>query len=209
VLLINYSIEEFSQELGSDSPAPGGGSVSALSGALGADLLSMVCSLSIGNDKYADFEAVIKESHEKVQVLSKRLLQRVDLDAEAFNSVIAAFKMPKNTEEEKKARKDAIQAGFKEAVQSPLSIAGECVEVLRVAEKLIGKFNTNAMSDFGVAGGQAQTGLEGAVMNVRINLPSIKDESYVTEIKRKVDGLLKEGTTIKDKIYTYVQENIG
>ncbi|MDA8226747.1 MAG: cyclodeaminase/cyclohydrolase family protein [Desulfitobacterium hafniense] len=208
-MLVKSSIEEFNRILGSSSPAPGGGSVAALSGALGASLVSMVCNLSIGKEEYETFENLLKESLEKAQSLSNSLLERVDLDTEAFNGVMAAFKMPKETEEDKSARRDAIQEGFKKAVRSPLGIAVECLEVLKLAEKLIGKFNTNAISDLGVGAQQAHAGLEGAVMNVRINLPSIKDEKFVAETNLKVVALLEEGGAIRSKVYTYVQENIG
>lgn len=207
--LISITIEEFSNVLGSNAPAPGGGSVSALAGALAADLVSMVCSLSIGKEKYEDYQDVLKESYRKVQTLSKSLLERVDLDTEAFNGVMAAFKLPKETEEEKRMRSEAIKEGFKEAVDSPLNIATECLEVLQVAESLIGKFNTNAMSDFGVAGQQAYAGLQGAVMNIQINLPSIKDEAYVAEMRRTVQRLLEEGTTVHTSVHSYVSEQLG
>lgn len=208
-MLVNYTIQEFSRILGSDSPAPGGGSVAALSGALGANLVSMVCSLSIGKHEYEVYQDILKECLKKAQSFSNSLLKRVDLDTEAFNGVMAAFKMPKATEEEKSARKNAIQAGYKEAVQSPLGIATECLEVLRLMEKILGKFNTNAMSDFGVAAQQVQSGLEGAVMNVRINLPSIKDELFVAETDILVVRLLDKGKEISSRIYIYVQENLG
>ena len=205
--LIDRSLEEFSNILASKSPTPGGGSISALAGAIGADLIVMVCRLSIGNDKYKASQDLLEESLDKAQILAKRLLERVDLDSEAFNRVMAAFRMPKETEQEKRARSAEIQAGFKEAVQSPLSIASECLDVLKVAGDLIGKINTNAMSDFGVAALQAHAGLEGAVMNVRINLPSIKDEQFVAKTSHKVSHFLEEGGAIRDKIYLYVQEN--
>jgi formiminotetrahydrofolate cyclodeaminase len=209
VELTNRTLEEFSEILGSDSPAPGGGSVSALSGALAADLISMVCSLSRGKEEYAGYDSLLAETYDKVNTLSKGLLKRVELDSEAFDSVMTAFRMPKSTDEEKAARKEAIRRGFKEAVQSPLGIARDCIEVLRAAEPLFGKFNTNAISDFGVAGQLAHTGLEGAVMNVRINLPSIKDEQYIAEMKTTVAELLEEGASIRARIYAYVGENIG
>jgi len=207
MILVDRSLEEFSEILGSKSATPGGGSVSALAGALGADLISMVCRLSIGNDKYKDSENLLKESLEKAQILSKSLLKRVDLDSQAFNRVMAAFRMPKETEEEKKARSAEVQAGFKEAVQSPLAIASECLEVLHLAKNLIGTFNTNAMSDFGVAALQAHAGLEGSVMNVRINLPSIRDEQYVTETNNTVTHFVEEGSGIKNEVHAYVQQN--
>ena len=208
-MLVKLPVEEFSRVLGSNSPAPGGGSVAALSGALGANLVSMVCSLSIGKKDYESFDNELAEALKLAQTLSEGLLKRVDLDAEAFNSVMAAFKMTKQTEEEKKSRTEAIQAGFKEAVQSPLGIARECLDVLRLANKLLGKSNTNALSDLGVASLQAYAGLEGAIMNVKINIPSIKDTNFVSETSLEVSALLEEGTRVGNNIYQYVSENIN
>lgn len=208
-MLVRCSIEEFNQQLGSSSPAPGGGSVAALSGALGAELVSMVCSLSIGREEFNNYQDLLINSREKAQSLAKSLQERVDRDTEAFNAVMAAFKMPKETDEDKRERREAIQAGFKEAVQSPLSIAMECLEVLRLTEEICGKSNTNALSDLGVAVLEAHTGLEGAVMNVKINLPSIKDEKFVSEKELEVLVLLEEGSVIKSKIYNYVHKNIS
>jgi len=207
-MLVKLPVEEFSRVLGSNSPAPGGGSVAALSGALGANLVSMVCSLSIGKKDYESFDKELAEALKLAHTLSEGLLKRVDLDTEAFNSVMAAFKMKKQTEEEVKSRTEAIQAGFKEAVQSPLGIARECLDVLGLANKLLGKSNTNALSDLGVASLQAYAGLEGAIMNVKINIPSIKDTNFVSETSLEVSALLEEGTRVGNKIYRYVSENI-
>ncbi len=207
-MLVKLSVEEFSRVLGSNSPAPGGGSVAALSGALGANLVSMVCSLSIGKKDYESFDNELAEALKLSQTLSEALLKRIDLDTEAFNSVMAAFKMTKQTEEEKKSRSAAIQAGFKEAVQSPLEIARECLDVLRLVNKLLGKSNTNVLSDLGVASLQAFAGLEGAIMNVKINIPSIKDTNFVSETSLEVSALLEEGTRVGNNIYQYVSENI-
>ncbi len=208
-MLVESSIEDFSRILGSSSPAPGGGSVAALSGSLGADLVSMVCSLSIGKEGYEPFHNELAEVLADAQTLSKGLLERIDLDAQAFNGVMAAFKMAKETEEEKQLRKEAIQKGFKEAVLSPLGIARECLDVLKLSEKLLGKSNSNALSDLGVASQQAYAGLEGAVMNVKINIPSIKDEMFITEISSEITNIIEDGRKIKDGIYKYVYENIG
>ncbi len=207
-MLVKLPVEEFSRVLGSNSPAPGGGSVAALSGALGANLVSMVCSLSIGKKDFESFDNELAEALKLARTLSEGLLKRVDLDTEAFNSVMAAFKMTKQTEEEVKLRTEAIQAGFKEAVQSPLGIARECLDVLRLANKLLGKSNTNALSDLGVASLQAYAGLEGAIMNVKINIPSIKDTNFVSETSLEVSALLEEGTRVGNNIYQYVSENI-
>ena len=208
-MLVNKTVEAFNEILGSDSPAPGGGSVAALSGALGAELAAMVCRLSLGKADLADHQTRLKDTLGRAQELAAGLLKRIDLDTEAFNGVMAAFKMAKATDEEKQARSRAIQAGYQEAVQSPLGIARECLEVLRLAEGILGKFNTNALSDLGVAGLEAKAGLEGAVMNVRINLPSIKDEAFVSRTKAEVEALLTEGDALKSKIYSYVQDALG
>lgn len=208
-MLVKATLEEFNQILGSNSPAPGGGSVSALAGALGAELLSMVCRLSIGRDEFEAYQGLLQETLEKAQVLAGSLTKRIDLDTEAFNDVMKAFKMPKGTEEEKQARKDAIQAGYKEAVQSPMEIATECLNVLRLAEQILGKSNTGALSDLGVAGQMALAGLEGSVMNVRINLPSIKDMEFVGEKRTQVIDFIEEGNGIAGNIYSFVQDNIG
>jgi methenyltetrahydrofolate cyclohydrolase len=208
-MLVGLSVEGFIQELASNSPAPGGGSVAALSGALGAALISMVCKLSIGKKGYESFGNDLKESLREVDVLGKSLLKRVDLDTEAFNGVMAAFKMPKESEEDKKARGEAIQQGYKEAVQSPLGIAQECLSVMRVAEKLLGKTNINALSDLGVGSQQAYAGFEGAIMNVKINIPSIKDANFVTKTSAETWEFRKEAVRIRDTVEKYFSEEIS
>lgn len=207
-MLVKATVEDFNKILGSKSPVPGGGSVSALSGTLGAELLSMVCNLSLGKTELAEWQPQLNETLGQAQTLAAGLLKRVDLDNKAFNGVMEAFKMPKATDEEKKARSVSILAGYLDAVQSPLDIAYECLEVLRLAEELIGRFNLNALSDFGVAALEALAGLEGAVMNVRINLSYIKDEKFVAETRARVTDLVAEGRARKDKVYDYVQENM-
>ena len=206
-MLVDLSVEEFSQVLGSDSPAPGGGSVAALSGTLGADLVSMVCRLSISKKGLESFESELEEIFDNAQALSKSLLKRIDLDTEAFNGVMAGFKMPKETDDEKAARRDAVQVAYKEAVQSPLGIARECLAVLRLAENLGGKSNPNTLSDLGVASQQAYAGLAGAIMNVNINLPSIKDRDFVDATLSETSTFLEDGGKIRDAVHKYVSEN--
>tara|TARA_B110000438_G_scaffold207936_2_gene199694 strand:- start:668 stop:1294 length:627 start_codon:yes stop_codon:yes gene_type:complete len=206
-MLVDLSVEEFSQVLGSDSPAPGGGSVAALSGTLGADLVSMVCRLSISKKGFESFESELEEIFDNAQALSKSLLKRIDLDTEAFNGVMAGFKMPKETDDEKAARRDAVQVAYKEAVQSPLGIARECLAVLRLAENLGGKSNPNTLSDLGVASQQAYAGLAGAIMNVNINLPSIKDRDFVDATLSETSTFLEDGGKIRDAVHKYVSKN--
>jgi len=208
-MLVKLPVEEFSRVLGSNSPTPGGGSVAALSGSLGASLVSMVCNLSIDKADYEAFRVELVEALNQAQILSGSLLERVDLDTEAFNSVMTAFKMAKQTEDEKKARSEAIQTGFKHAIHSPLGIARECLEVLKLTKNLLGKSNASALSDLGVASLQAYAGLEGAIMNVKINIPSIRDENFTTDTSREISALLEEGDKIRQFIYQYVAEKLA
>ncbi len=208
-MLIESTVKEFNRVLGSSEPAPGGGSVAALSGALGAELVCMVCSLSIGKKGLEAHEALLKDVLEKAQKSAKSLLECVDLDTQAFNGVMAAFKLPKETDADKRARSEAIQQGYMEAVQSPLHIAMKCLEVLRFAKTIVGKFNQNAVSDLGVASLEAHAGLEGAAMNVRINLPSIKDKIFVSETNAEVAAFLEEGKRLTGEMYEYVQMQLN
>jgi len=208
-MLVALKLDEFAKVLGSDAPAPGGGSVAALSGALGAELVCMVCRLSIGKKGLEEHQTLVADVLEKAEKVAKSLMLRVDLDTQAFNRVMAAFKLPKESDDEKKARTAAIQEGYKEAVQSPLSIARECVSVLHLAQSATGKSNTNAISDLGVAAMQAYAGLEGAVMNVKINLPSIKDEAFNAKTLSETATLLEDGRKARDNVYAYVSGSIG
>ncbi|WP_181337545.1 cyclodeaminase/cyclohydrolase family protein [Hyphomicrobium methylovorum] len=207
-MLMKLSVEDFCGVLGSDAPAPGGGSVAALSGALGAELVAMVCRLSVGRKDLEQHQALLKDTLEKAQALSVSLRKRVDLDTEAFNGVMAAFRLPKATDEEKKARSEAIQSAYKEAVQSPLSIACECRDVLTLSHKIIGKSNANALSDLGVSSQQAMAGLEGGLMNVQINMPSIKDDEFKSQIASQTSAILEEGRKLTHNVYKYVLTNI-
>lgn len=137
-MLKDMTIAQFGEVLASNSPAPGGGSVAALSGMLGANLVSMVCRLTIGKQGYEAHSDEVSEVLQQSEALSQSLLRRIDLDTEAFNEVMAAFKLPKADDEQKAARTAAIQGGYKSAIQSPLGIARECVAVLQLASRLPG-----------------------------------------------------------------------
>ena len=208
-MLKDMSITEFGRVLASNSPAPGGGSVAALSGMLGASLVSMVCRLTIGKHGYEAHSDEASEILTQSEALSESLLNRIDLDTEAFIGVMAAYKMPKESADQKAARAEAIQQGYRSAIQSPLGIAHECLQVLQLAEGLLGKSNANALSDLGVAGQQAFAGLEGALMNVKINLPSIKDEGFVSAAAGDIAALLNDGQEISRRIYAEVSRSLG
>jgi len=208
-LLRDMTLGGFTDELAADSAAPGGGSVAALSGALGASLVSMVCRLTIGKKGYEEYEEEVKEVLSESEELRRRLLEAIDIDAKAFEKVMEAFAAPKNTDEEKAARREMIQTAFKGACESPRSTAMDCLEVLRLCARIADKTNTNAASDLGVGASQALAGLEGAAMNVLINLPSIKDEEYVDERSSEMEAIQDEGRILRTGVLREVSAHIG
>ena len=208
-LLVDMTLTQFTDELAADSAAPGGGSVAALSGALGASLVSMVCRLTIGKKGYEEYEDEVKEVLVESDRLRRSLLNAIDIDAKAFDKVMDAFAAPKGTEEEKAARRDLIQTAFKGACESPRDTAIACLQVLRLCARIAEKSNTNAASDLGVAASAALAGLESAVMNVFINLSSIKDEDYVYDMETQMETLHEEGAILKAGVLRVVPGHLG
>ena len=198
--LKNKTVEGFVAELASSSPAPGGGSAAALSGAIGAALVSMVCRLTIGKKGYEAFEKEAETVLEQSDPLWVELVSAIDRDAEAFERVMDAFRLPKGNDDERNRRSAAIQGAFREACESPRNTALKCLEVLRLCEILLGKVNVNAISDLGVAASSAYTGLEGALMNVAINLPSIKDVTYTSSAAEDSARWRAEGEGLKNLV---------
>ncbi len=202
--LIDLKVNDYLDILKSDAPAPGGGSVSALAGAQGAGLLLMVCDLTLGKEKYKDFEGVIKEAKPVLEEAEKALTEGIDRDTEAFNLVMAAFSMPKDTDEEKAARRDAIQKGTIASTETPLENMEHALHALEAAERLAGKFNPNCLSDFGVGVMNLKLCIQGAYMNVKINIPGIKDEGLAQELAKRADEALMDGVGIAGGLSDYV-----
>lgn len=207
--LIEMTVKGFTEKLASDAPAPGGGSAAALSGALGAGLVSMVCRLTVGKPKYAEHEALVKEVLTKSDALTTRLLDAIQKDTDAFDGVMAAFGMPKDTDEQKAARSAAIQVAYKAAIASPEATAEDCLAAMRLSESLLHKSNTNAVSDLAVGAMQAYAGLKGALANVRINLPSIKDPAYVEQKKAWAERTEKDAVLVLETVEREVAKQIG
>lgn len=203
--LASMDLAGFLDELASSSPAPGGGSVAALSGALGAALVEMVCQLTLGKEQYKESFEEMNEASKRCRTLRQRLLELVDEDTVAFNDVMKAFKMPKVTDEEKALRSAAIQKGYKRAIDTPLSTADSCIEVLKAALPVSQKGNKGSISDAGVGADMALSGLKGALMNVNINLPSIKDQAYVSEMRARIATLSSTGTELHGTISEVVK----
>ena len=202
--LVEMTVNTYLDVLKSDAPAPGGGSVSALSGAQGIGLALMVCDLTLGKEKYADYQAVCEEAKEKGISVYIRLVEAIDKDTEAFNLVSAAFKMPKETDEEKAARKQAIADGTLVATQVPFETMEIAFEGLKIVETLEGKSNPNASSDLGVAALNLMSAIRGAWLNVKINLPGVKDEEAAKAFVEKGEAIIAEAEKLAAPIYERV-----
>jgi formiminotetrahydrofolate cyclodeaminase len=208
-MLIQMKITDFLEELGSNSPAPGGGSISALAGALGGSLTAMVCRLTVDNSKYAEVQSEVEAILAEVDQLSGRLAECVDADTEAFNKVMAAYKLPKAAESEKAARSEAIQEAMVYATNLPLEVASCCLKVLSMAVRVLTIGNSNAASDAAVAGLMAHAGLHGALYNVKINLSSIKEQGYQNDIQSKIALIVKEDERLHNELIAVASKVIG
>lgn len=185
----DLKLTEFVEKTASSEPVPGGGSIAAVSGTLGASLAEMVANLTIGKKKYENVENEMIEIAEKAKNIRNTLLDYIEKDSQAFNKVIAAFKLPKETDEEKSARREAIQSRLKKAAEVPFEIAEKSFKIMDLAETVVENGNTNAVTDGLVAAMMSRTAVLAAILNVKINLESIKDEEYVKNMAEKVKQL--------------------
>jgi formiminotetrahydrofolate cyclodeaminase len=196
----NKSIHEFAEVVASNSPVPGGGSIAALSGALSAALAEMVANLTTGKKKYIEAEPEMNEIKNKAMALRIKLLDDIERDSYAYNKVMEAYKMPKDTDEEKVLRNKAIEESAKTAAEVPLQVAQTSFEILPLAEAVVARGNSNAVTDGLVAAMLARTAVLSALLNVRINLDTIKDQDFVLEFKKKADVLQEETLFYEKKI---------
>ncbi|MFR7989782.1 MAG: cyclodeaminase/cyclohydrolase family protein [Anaerovoracaceae bacterium] len=206
--LIDMQVKEYLKVLKSDAPAPGGGSVSALAGAQGVALFSMVADLTLGKEKYADDQEICRKAKERGASLYAELVESVDRDTEAFNLVSAAFKMPKETDEEKAARKQAIADGTLVATEVPFHTMELGYEGLMLAKSMIGRSNPNAASDLGVAILNLTGCIKGAWLNVKINLPGVKDEEKARLFEEQGQKMFDEADAVAHDLYNQVAESL-
>lgn len=207
-MLTEKPVTTFLDELASSAPAPGGGSVAALSGALGAALVSMVCNLTVGKKKYADVQEDIKALLAQSEALRKELVELLEADVQVYTEVSRAMKMPRATDEEKAARTVTMQKALKAATDVPMQVAEACVEVMELCQPAAEKGNVNAVSDAGVAVLMAEAGLRSAALNILINLAWIKDEAFVAENRAKLDALLEGKPAMRDEVYQVVVDKL-
>lgn len=198
--LEELTVEEFVKITASNEPAPGGGSISALAGSLAAALAKMVASLTVGREKYAAVEKEMQQVDQEAGQICQTLLKAVHEDSESFNQYMAALGLPKGTEEEKAIRREAMQEGLKAAVRVPLGVAETALNILPLAELCVTSGNANAVTDGLVAAMMARSGILGALMNVRINLQSIKDVEFVEVTTTRVTELTHEAVNWERRI---------
>lgn len=206
--LVDLTLSGFSNETLSESPAPGGGSVAAYVGALGAALGSMVANLSAHKRGWDDRWDEFSGWAEKGKIYHDRLLKLVDEDTASFNAIMDAFGLPKNTDQEKKQRSAAIQAATKHAIEVPFEVMQTAFKSLEVIQAMATIGNPNSLSDAGVGALCARTAVYGAYLNVRINSGELADKTYVAEILTKASNLLQETLAKETEILNLVESKI-
>jgi formiminotetrahydrofolate cyclodeaminase len=208
-MIKTQSLSQFLDEVASRSPAPGGGSVAALSGALGTALVSMVCHLTIGKKKYADvqqeMETVLRQSEE----LRTSFSELVQEDTGAFDSVMKAFSLPKETEEEKTKRVSAIEDATKKATLVPLKVMELCAEALSLTKIVAEKGNPNSISDAGVSALMLHAACEGAALNVRTNVGTLRDKPFIEETRAKTTMLLNRVESMTKEVLSIADSKLS
>lgn len=204
-MLVNKNIVDFVATTASNEPVPGGGSIAALSGALAAALAEMVANLTIGKKKYVEVDSEMRGIVEALEVKRQELIELIDKDASSFDGVMKAFKLPKETDEEKAARTKAIQDETKYAASVPLQTAKIAYSIMEYSQVVVEKGNTNAVTDGAVSAMMARTAVLSALMNVKINLGSIKDETFVAEMTKEVNELEEKAIAFETEILAQVK----
>jgi len=207
-MLTSLSVTDLLDEIASNSPAPGGGSVSALAAALGSALTSMVCRLTIGKKNYADVQIEIENVLKRSEELRVQFHAMIDEDTAAFNKVMAAYGLPKGSEEQKVICTTAIQEAMKTATLVPLNLMGLCIEAIALVKIIVERGNQRSISDAGVATLMLQAGCEGAALNVKINLGTIRDASFVAQTKTKLEQYRTSLETVTSDIFARVKKQL-
>jgi formiminotetrahydrofolate cyclodeaminase len=209
IMITQNSVENFLDELAGGNPTPGGGSAAAIMGAMGAALVSMVCNVTIGKKGYEGVEAEMKAVREESERVRRRLTAMVAEDIAAFDSIMAAYKLPKTTDAEKSVRAAAIQAGLGRATETPMDCARACAEVIALARRASEHGYLNVISDGGVGVLAGFTGLRSAALNVYINAPSLKDRAYAERSTAELEKLLETCAAETEAVYGLVRGKLG
>jgi len=195
---MNKTISEFLEQLGSDAPTPGGGGAAALTGAAAAGLVTMVARLTTGREAFATHETRLQEIIGQGDELRQELLAAIEGDATAFETLMSSYRLPKTTPEEKAERTSKIQEGLLLATESPLGIAHRCATLVELAAELVEIGNPLTVSDAGTAAVLAESALQGALLQARINLKSLKNAEYVEKTRAEIAELTQHSQTARD-----------
>lgn len=199
--LVDRTVTGFADLMASSEPAPGGGSAAALQGALGAALTTMVCALTIGKKKYVQWQELAASAQRDAAALKDRYLDIIDRDTEAFNGVSAVFAMPKATEEQRVQRANAMQAALKACTETPFEMMQLAYETLKLTQSVVGHSNTSASSDLGCAALSLKAAMQGAWLNVLINIGGITDTAFADRYRKEGQALLAQALPLADNIY--------
>lgn len=196
-MLRDLSVKNFVETVASDAPVPGGGSVSALVGGIGAALLEMVSNLTIGRKKYAEYEEEMIKLRIEVMELKDELLDLMEKDSESYESVMRCYSMPKSTDEEKTLRSQSIQSCLFDAALTPLEVARTCLRALEKVTDVLTMGNVNAYSDAKVAAVMLRSALYGACYNVQINVESLKDQEKAARLSEEISHLRQQADRLE------------
>jgi glutamate formiminotransferase/formiminotetrahydrofolate cyclodeaminase len=207
--LVGMSLRGFADETASESPAPGGGSISAYCGAMGAALATMVANLSSHKRGWDDKWEYFSDWAEKGQRIKDALLKAVDEDTAAFNKIMKAFELPKGTDAEKAARKQVVQDATKYAIEVPFKVMGLCLEAMEVAKAMADTGNPNSVTDAGVGALSARAGVRGAFLNVKINASGFADKAFVDDILAKGEAIEAKALALEEEVMAIVNSKIS
>jgi formiminotetrahydrofolate cyclodeaminase len=207
-MIIEQPVTQFLDELASSAATPGGGSGAAIMGALGAALVSMVCNLTIGKKNYAEVEPEMRSVLHDAEALRQRLADMVAEDIAAFNGLMAAYGLPKLSDEDKAARGAAIQHALRAATEAPLACARACAEVIKLSMRAAEVGNRNVISDAGVGALAAQAALRSAALNVDINVPSLQDQAFAKACRDEMDALLASAVPLSEQAIALVKSKL-
>lgn len=196
-MFLNNSLQHFVDKVSGPDPVPGGGSVSACVGALGVSLVEMVTNLTIDKKGYEDNWEEMKMIRSEASIIKEELLQLVEEDSKSYETVLNAYKLPKDTDEDKTARSEAIQHALYLAALTPLNIARKCLEGFQFVKLVLVKGNRNAYSDAKVAAVMLRSAVYGAIFNVKINLESLKDQALVTSLQNEIGDILSQADQLE------------
>jgi formiminotetrahydrofolate cyclodeaminase len=208
-MFTDQSVKAFLDALASKEPVPGGGSGAALAGALAAALVSMVCNLTIGKKGYEDVEGAMVELLQKSEAIRLEMPELLEADTQVYSRVMAAYRLPRKTDEQKRARQDAMQAALKEAAGVPWEIASRCAQVVDLALPAAEMGNQWAVSDAGVGALLAEAAMHAALLNVHINLASIEDVDFVGATRARIAELTAGTTETKNQVLDIVNDKIN